>query len=151
MEVLNVVMRVVHIGSAIGLLGGTLFALVAFIPASSTLEEGPRESILGIVSRRFYRIAHPAILLLLISGGYNFAIQLDAYREAGPLAHGLLGIKILLALVIFGIVFAQTFGVLKGRPGRWMMVNITLGTLIIILAAVVRHVRLDATASIVTG
>ena len=150
MEVLNVVMRVVHIGSAIGLLGGTLFMLAALLPASGALDEEPRGSIRDLARRRFYRIAHPAILLLLISGGYNFAIQLDAYAEAGPITHGLLGIKIILALIIFAIVFAQTFGMLRERPGRWLAVNVSLGLLIIILAAIVRHVRLDAT-TLTTG
>ena len=147
MEVLDVILRVAHIGSAIGLLGGALYALAAMLPAMKMLDEDLKQKMMTVAQKRFYRISHPAILLLLISGFYNFAINLGVYGDAHPALHGLLGTKILLALVIFFIVFAQTFGVLKGNPGRWLKINVTLGAIIVVLAAVVRHLHLAALAS----
>lgn len=147
MDVLDVILRVAHIGSAIGLLGGALYALAALMPAMKTLDDDLRQKLTTAAQKRFYRIAHPAILLLLLSGFYQFVVNIGVYGEAHPALHGLLGTKILLALVIFGIIFAQTFGVLKGNPGRWLKINVTLGAIIVVLAAVVRHLHLAALAS----
>lgn len=150
MDILTVIIRILHVGSAIALLGGTLYALAVLLPATRLVDEGLRGSLLQLAQRRFYRVAHPAIVLLILTGAYNFWINLDAYREVGPISHGLLGVKILLALAILGIIFAQTFRVLPGPPARWAALNLTMGTIIIIIAAIVRHLRLDA-ISIVTG
>lgn len=144
MEILNIVMRVVHIGSAIALLGGTLFTLAALAPAVRLADEGLRESLTQTARKRFYRIAHPSILLLLLSGAYNWWRSMDVYRQADPMLHMLLGIKVLLAMVIFAVLFAQAFGVLRGGAGRWTAVNLTLGAAIVVLAGVVRHLRLEA-------
>lgn len=142
---LNIVMRIVHIGSAIALLGGAIFFLVVMLPAVRVLDEGLRGSILQVARKRFYRITHPALLLLIITGFYNFLTNMDVYRLAPKAIHGLIGTKILLALVITGIIFAQSFGLLKGCPSRWAKVNVTLGIVIIILAAIARSLRLSVT------
>lgn len=144
MDAINIVLRVLHVGSAIALLGGTLFFLVVMLPSLRLMEEGLRDSVLQIARKRFYRIAHPALLLLVLTGFYNFSQYLDDYKKASKAVHGLLGVKILLALIILFIVFAQTFGVLKGCPKRWAKINLALGVVIVILAAIVRSLRLSA-------
>lgn len=144
MDILNILLRVLHVGSAIALLGGTLFFIVVMLPSLKVLDEGLRGSVLQVARKRFYRIAHPALLALLVTGFYNFYQNLEAYRKASAAIHGLLGIKILLALAVTLIVFAQTFGVLKGCPKRWAVVNLAMGVAILILAAVVRSLRMGA-------
>jgi len=144
-QTLNIVLRIVHVGSAIALLGGAVFFLVVMLPALRLLDEGLRGSILQLARKRFYRITHPALVLLWITGLYNYTANMKLYNEAPKAIHGILGTKILLALAITIIVFAQSFGILKGCPSRWAKVNVTLGILIIILAAVARSLRLTVT------
>ncbi len=144
MEVFNVIVRILHIGSAIALLGGTVFFLVVLIPSLKLLDDGLRGSILQIARKRFYRISHPALVLLLLTGFYNFYLNLGIYGKAHKAVHALIGIKILLALAVVFIVFAQTFGVLKGCPIRWAKINLALGVTIVILAAIVRALRMAA-------
>jgi uncharacterized membrane protein len=142
MFALETAIRVLHIGSAIALLGGTLFFLVVMIPSLKVMDEGLRASILQVARKRFYRISHPALLLLLLTGLYRFITDLPTYPRS---VHPLIGTKILLAVSILFIVFGQTFGVIKGCPIKWARVNLTLGVLIVILAAIVRGLRLAGT------
>lgn len=144
MQALDTVMRVLHIGSAIALLGGTVFFLVVMVPSLRLMDEGLRGSIFQVARKRFYRISHPALALLLVSGLYNFLTYLPRYNESHKAVHGLIGTKILLALAIIVIVFGQTFGAIKGCPIRWAKINVTLGVVIVILAAVVHGLRLSA-------
>jgi uncharacterized membrane protein len=141
MTAVNIAVRVLHIGSAIALLGGTIFFLVVLIPTVRILDEGLRTSILQLARKRFYRISHPALLLLAATGLYTYLSNLHAYDNPKAL-HGLIGMKILLWVAITSIVFAQTFGVLRGCPIRWAKVNLTLGIAVIIIAAVVRTLRI---------
>ena len=48
-----------------------------------------------------------------------------------------------LGLVVFTIVFALSFGALKS-PQRWAKINLMLAAVIIVLAAVVRSLRLSS-------
>lgn len=140
---LPILIRVLHIGSAIALLGGTLYAVFTLGMALRVVDDGLRSSIVEASRRRFYRTSHPALVLLILTGFYSFFRDMTAYKEIGPIAHGLLGVKILLAIIILAIVFGQTFKVLKGSPATWAKVNLTLGFVIVILAAIVRQLRIE--------
>ena len=147
-SILAAIVRVLHVGSAIALLGGALYAVTTQMLSLRVVDEGLRGSILEAARRRFYRTAHPALLILVATGFCTFMRDMKSvYKpmadELGPMVHGLLGVKILLALVILAIVFAQTFKVIKTNPIRWARINLALGTVIIIIAAIVRQMRVD--------
>jgi uncharacterized membrane protein len=144
MEYLPLISRWIHILSAIALLGGALFAVVVVLPSLRVLDEGLRSSLMEVLKKRAYRITHPAILLLLATGMYNFMSSMDVYKQVGSTAHMLIGIKLLLALGILAVLMGQTFGVLKGCPSRWMKLNIAMGLIIVLLAGFLRHLRLEA-------
>ncbi len=145
MPILDITMRVLHILSAIALLGGTIFIVIALLPALRLVDEQFKSSLMEIVKKRFYRISHPAIVLLLITGIYSWMKNIDVYRlsskQNGPLLQGLLGTKVLLAAIVIVIIFAQTFKVLPGPPARWAKVNLALGLIIVILAGIVRSLH----------
>ncbi|MBI1371899.1 MAG: hypothetical protein GC159_03950 [Phycisphaera sp.] len=141
---LDIVVRLLHILAAIGLLGGVLFMVVGLLPASKLVEDDEaRASLLLTAKKKYYKVSHLAIVLLLATGVMQWMHNHDAY-EAGnkKLIAALLGTKVLLALIAFSIAFADTFKVIKGP--KWAKINIVLGVTIVILAAVVRHLRLEA-------
>ena len=145
MQAVDIIARILHIGSAIALLGGTFFFLVVVIPSLKVLDDGLRGSILQVARKRFYRISHPALLLLVLTGFYQYAQNIDIYRKGNKAAiNGLLGFKILLALTILTIVFGQTFGAIKACPIKMARFNLAMGILIVIIAAIVRSLRLQA-------
>jgi len=144
MEIISIISRFVHLGAMAALLGGTLYMVFAMRPAMKLVDDQLGESITQLAAKRFMRITHAAVALLILTGAWNWYVNVEVYREADKLIHMLLGIKILLAIAIFVIIFASATKVIKGNPARWAWINITLATIIIILAAIVRDLRLDA-------
>lgn len=140
--VLVVAMRYLHIVSAIVAVGGLAFMAWCLSPALRLLDDGFREQVQRLASERFQRVIVFAIGGLTLSGVYNWIMLAPVYREAGPLANALIGTKVLLSLVMFGIVFAQKWGLIV--PSKfWRSFNLHLGALVILLAAVLRYVRLE--------
>ncbi len=101
---LQIVMRYIHIVSAIVAVGGMAFMLFCVLPAASLLEESQRGPFLANIHRRFTRVMWYCIAGLLVSGIFNWIVLAPAYRQIGASANALIGIKVLLALIIFAIV-----------------------------------------------
>jgi len=144
---IEITLRVLHVLSAIGLLGGTMFVVVGMLPAlKARLEDDEQRAELASAAvRKYYKITHASILLLLATGVAQWVMLHDVYEQGNKaLIASMLGTKVLIALGIFTIIFAQAFGVLKGPPGRWAKVGMVMGVLVVILAGVVRTLRLDA-------
>src|ERR1043166_5064624 len=93
---LNVFVRWIHISSAVVGVGALVFVRLALLPG-----EGPPPA---AVMRRFKLILHSTIGLLLLSGTYNLMVVIpkaNALGDLKPFYHGVLGFKILLALILF--------------------------------------------------
>ena len=144
MEALTVVMRILHILSAVMLVGGFTFLLVAMLPATRLLDEDLRKQIATLARRSFYKISHSAITLLLLTGAFNWYINFQDYRDVPNkgLVQGLLGMKALLGIVLAVLLFGEAFGVIKPKGQGLTKLVVVLGVIVIIMAAVVRHLRM---------
>jgi len=131
-------MRIVHIISAITLLGGILAWRFGVTPALATLGEETRLLVDDAVAVKW----RPAVLLsvagLLVSGIYNYL----RWRSGGlpPEYHAVIGVKFLLAFHVFAVAF------LAARPGnanrgRQLMGIAISGVTIVILSAVLNWLR----------
>ncbi|MBI1368997.1 MAG: hypothetical protein GC162_10130 [Planctomycetes bacterium] len=134
--------RFLHLLSMAALIGGTLFMLAAMLPAMKLLDDSLKQSIIALARKRFMRIAHPAIALLILTGAWQWYRNVEIYRASNKALQGVLGMKVLIAMVIFGLIFAGAFGVLKGCPRKWAKITLALAIVVVILAAVVRAMRL---------
>jgi hypothetical protein len=79
----------------------------------------------------------------LISGTYNAVANWQAYTDAGPgLGHGIFGVHLLLALIIFGIGLWLLAGA-EPPPNHksWAAVNLVLMLLTIAAASTLKYVR----------
>jgi len=142
-DILQIVMRYLHVVSAVVAVGGTAFALLCLSPAVQQLEEAARRPLVEFAEGRFRRVLALALLGLLVTGIFNWAATGATYKAMGPMANALLGTKVLLAFVLFGIVIARASNLLPGPSRRWHIVNVHLAAIIILLAAVLRHYRLE--------
>jgi uncharacterized membrane protein len=137
----NVAMRWVHVASAVVAVGGTVMMRFVILPALERLPNGPE--VLTAIRPAFKRIIHSAIGLLLLTGLYNYVIvAIPKVKEQGIEGyHSVMGIKILLSLVLFGIAFALLKPVPAVHENRktWLSVNVVLGFLILLLAAYLRR------------
>ncbi len=133
LDVLGVILRWLHIISAIALLGGMVYARFVVTPALSTLVPELQQKLSDSMARRYQGLLYSAIAALLISGTYNLV------RKTGltPLYHALFGIKVLLALHVFVVGF---LAVQPGNQKRARQVTgiVISGILIVAISAVLR-------------
>lgn len=108
---LPLLMRWIHVGMAIVLVGGLIFYRLVFIPvASKVLSEEEQEKLRVPLMRRWKMYIHPPIILFLISGFYNYIFITSGNHVGQGLYHALFGMKFLLALCVFalGIIMTST-------------------------------------------
>lgn len=100
--------RWLHIFSAIVAVGGTVFLRLVLHPVAKTIippEVGSQFS--PALIRRWARVVHTCILILILSGTYNSIIQFPLHKGQ-PQYHAIWGVKVLLALGLFFIAIAIT-------------------------------------------
>ena len=105
MEYAEVISRWIHVGTAIVLVGGSVFMRFVLMPAASELPEDQHEALKKRVLGRWKRFVHTGILLFILSGGFNY-FRAMPFHKGDKLYHPLIGTKILIALVIFFLISA---------------------------------------------
>lgn len=146
MYIVELILRWMHIFGAIILLGGTIFMRLAYVPGLQTLAEDQRRALHPAVRSRWAMWVMIAIAMLLISGIVNTILVAQRYDFPTPVYHSLLGIKFLLALVIFWIASkligrsasAERF---RERLPFWLNVNLILAILVVAMAGVMKLER----------
>src|SRR5690606_34339710 len=97
----SVLSRWLHVGSAIVLLGGSVYLRYVLMPAAADLPEAEHQRLQQRLMGRWRKFVMAGIGLLLLSGGYNYvAVAIPTHKGQGGY-HAFLGTKILLALVVF--------------------------------------------------
>jgi len=137
-DVINVLSRWIHVGTAIVLLGGLAFQRFVLLPSAAELPEAEHDKLRTAVLGRWKKFVHAGIGLLLLTGFYNY---LAAPTPANPpvswkLYHPLVGTKILVALVLFamgsGMVGrSNAFAGLRANPRRTLTIMLLLGATIV--------------------
>jgi uncharacterized membrane protein len=134
-DALYVLMRWLHIASAVTLVGGMIFGRWVMIRATGALAPDARETFLDRAAAMYQPLAFTAMAALLVSGLYNI-FTIPGHT---PLYHALLGVKLLLAMHVFSV------AILMGRPHnprrpRMMAGAAISGLAIIAIAAYLRHI-----------
>lgn len=131
----NILMRVVHVLSAVVLLGGACYVRFVLSPAAAELPDAEHAALRERLMARWKSIVHRGIGLLLITGFYNY-LEVTAPQHKGQgIYHMLMGIKILLAFGVFFLAMAlagrsAAFEGLRRNSRLWL-------SLLIVLAGVV--------------
>jgi len=132
--------RVLHVLGAIVLFGGAVFIRYLLSPAAAaaTLSEDQHESLKEQVSRRWRQVVGIMIGVLILTGGLNFYRALGDHK-GDSLYHALMGIKILLAFVVFFYASAlagraKAFANIRKNGQFWMTVNLALATIVVAIA-----------------
>ena len=137
-DILAILMRWLHVGSAIVLLGGTICLKFVVGPVLKDQSLELREAIRG----RWKKFVHAGIAGLLVSGLVNYIRALPQHRGDG-LWHAMVDTKIILALAVFFIASAlagRSNGTQKFRDnaGKWTTILVLLGLLIVALSGVAK-------------
>lgn len=139
--ILAIVMRYLHIVSAVVAVGSLCFIPFVLKPALRLVEDNLRQTIETVITNRFHTLLWICIVGLTVSGAYNWWLNAPLYRAVGPLGNSLLGTKVLLALIMFAVVAGRTAGLLKNVK-LWQMVNIHLAAAVILLGSILRVIIL---------
>lgn len=141
--VMTVVFRWLHILPAIVAVGAAIFMRFALLPACQSLGDEQRAALLEEVRARWARWVMLSILLLLVSGFYNFITINNRYDVPKAAYHSMFLIKFLLALAIFYIASlltgrseaAQRF---RRRALFWLNVNVALAVVLVCISGAMR-------------
>src|SRR5690606_31355651 len=102
LTILDVLSRWVHVGTAVVLVGGSVFMRYVLMPAAGTsLGDAEHEALRAQLITRWKKYVMVGIALLLISGFYNYVKVAIPQHKGDGLYHGLMGTKILIALAVF--------------------------------------------------
>lgn len=139
MFAIDVASRLVHVLTAITLVGGSFFSLWVLLPTVAKLDEEARAGLIEGLSGRWRKFVHGGVALFLISGFYNYFKAMPLHKGDG-LYHMLVGSKMLLALAVFFIAAA-----LVGRSPRlagmrenrrwWLTILVSLSILIVAISS----------------
>jgi len=138
MTVLNILMRTLHIVSAITLLGGILAWRFGVFPALASLNGEMRRKVDNAMASAWRPAVLYSVAGLLVSGVYNFL----RWNKTGlsPEYHAVIGVKFLLVLHVFAV------AILAARPdnakrARQLTGIAISGVTIVILSAVLSWLR----------
>ena len=143
---LPLVMRWIHILSAIVALGGAIFIRFVMMPsAQQVLEDETHAKLRAAITRRWMKFVHTCILLFLISGFYNYLVVLRPIHDGQAIYHALFGIKFLLALVVFALAVALTSlkpwsEKLRANAKFWMMLLVVLAVIIVGISGALKFI-----------
>jgi uncharacterized membrane protein len=142
---LNVFFRWMHIGTAIVVLGGSVFMRFVLMPAAAALPDEEHTALRQRVMGRWKKFVMIGIALFLISGFYNYLVVARPKHEGDKLYHPLIGTKILLAFAVFFLASALTgrsaaFEGIRRNNKKWLLVTIVLAAIVVAISGVLKFV-----------
>lgn len=142
MLAIDVLSRVLHVMTAITLVGGSVFMLFVLHPVISKLESESKSTIQSDVIGRWKRFIHFGVLVFLASGFYNYIRAIPLHRGDG-LYHALIGTKIILALVIFFVASALVgrspkLQFMRDNRAKWLKLIVLFSAVIVSFSGFVK-------------
>ncbi len=143
--IIFVILRWIHIGSAALIVGGLALIVLSAGPVRSLMDNNDATAVIRKIELRFRFVLAVAVLGLVVSGVYQWVIFGQVYQELGMLGNGLLGVKVLFATALFALLWAfQVESMLHPSARAWRLMNLSLAILVVMLAGVLRYMRLGA-------
>jgi uncharacterized membrane protein len=132
----------IHVTAAVLGVGGMGFLLLIVLPSLRRLNPDQQDVLMKAVLGRFRWVAWSVIALLLVSGVGS--IRLSAWEAPWGTYWKWLTVKVVLAFLIFIIVFALTlpFKALdrfRARRGVWLSIAFGMAIAVILIAAYLRR------------
>ena len=138
MDPIPVIFRLLHILSAVTLVGGILAWRYAFLPGLGALAPEMRAKLENAAAALWRPLVISSILGLLISGSWNFVTNFLHRPGLAPGWHAVFGVKILLALHIFAVALLATKPDNPRRVPQLTGIAIS-GVIVIALSATLRY------------
>lgn len=142
---LNLLMRWLHVASAVVAIGGAVLAQFAVLPALRGLPNGAE--ILERIRAPFKRLIHASLGLLFLTGLYNYMIAIPKVRAAREQIeifgsyHPVMGVKILLwvAMLALAVFMLRPVANLEENRRPLLSVYTLTGVIVLLIAAYLRR------------
>jgi uncharacterized membrane protein len=137
--------RWLHIIAAVVAVGGAAFIRFVLLPAARSLPADQADALRVAVRRRWAILYMLCVVLLLVSGLYNYmAVAIPAHRGQS-IYHALFGLKFILAMVVFFIGSAlvgraAAFEPIRRNASRWLALNVLIAALVIAVACILKFI-----------
>ncbi len=139
------IMRWLHVLGAVVLLGAGIFTRLVLMPSAATLPDAQHEQLRTAIRSRWSKLVHVLVLVLLVTGFYNYLVANKGAHSGQGQYHMLMGIKILLAFVVFALVsflagktsLAQK---LQVNAKLWLTLTIVLGIVIVFIGGYLKFI-----------
>ncbi|MCA8999017.1 MAG: hypothetical protein KDA80_18600 [Planctomycetaceae bacterium] len=143
LDVVVVLSRVLHLMGAMMLFGGGLYVRNVLTPASKTLSDDIRPEVLEANAKRWRIYVAVSIAILIFTGFYNYLAIMRPLHPGDKVYHMWMGIKILLAFVVFFFASAlagrsKALQGIRRNAGMWMTFTTIVGTIVIVIASVLK-------------
>ncbi|MGC2662177.1 MAG: hypothetical protein WA324_29805 [Bryobacteraceae bacterium] len=133
---LPVLMRFIHIGSAILLLGGTVYARQVLSPLLASLPDSVREPSANASKARYRGMLFTLLTLIVLSGLYNFLVAAPKHTNTWQIWFG---IKMLLVLhVLATAILWATSPYVPAKSDRRLLGIAISGFVIVFISAYLR-------------
>lgn len=153
---LALVSKWIHLAAAFVAVGGVAYARIALLPsAAEVLDDDAHAKLREAVRKRWARVVHACIGLLLLTGGVNFVLLAMPPKVEPMPYHAIFGIKFMAAMAIFFLASALSgkapgFAKFREKSGKWMVAILLLGGIIILLSGVLNQVRVSGAKATAT-
>ena len=139
---MSTVMQWIHLAAAVVGVGGIGFLVFLLIPSTRVLLPEHQDALMKKVLRRFRLVSWSVIVLLIVSGLYN--LRAYYWELAWGRAWLLLTMKILLALLVFGVSLSLTLpfpllAKLRKRREQLLITAFALAMVVILISAYLRR------------
>ena len=144
-----IVSRWFHLATVIVAVGGTVFIRFLLQPAErAALPDEAGQPLRDLLFRRWARVLHACIAILIITGTYNAIVQFPRHQPSPgvmPLYHVIFTIKVLLVLPLFFIAIgmtgrSRTFEALRRNRPVWLAVSVVLAACIVLLSNLLKNI-----------
>lgn len=144
MDYVDLLLRWIHILSAIVLVGGAFFWKLVWQPAAAELDEKVRDQTFEAMRKRWSMIVHIGITLLLITGLINAVRIIQQYSFTEAPYHILVAVKLVLALLLAYLAMrlaGRSEGAKRFRAsGTWSTINVVLAVIVVCFAGYMKSV-----------
>jgi hypothetical protein len=126
--------------------GGVFFLRMVLMPsAQASLSDEAHQALQTKVIGRWKMVVHTCVALLLVTGIYNYVRSAIVLHKGQALYHGLAGVKMMLALLVFTLAIGLTgrsaaFAKFREKRSTWLAITLALATVIVLISGVLRNI-----------
>lgn len=136
-------MRWMHLASAAVIIGGITLIVLSADPLRLLERSEAIDSTIKRIEKRYRMLMMIAVLALLVSGVGQWIIFGQIYQAHTPILV-VLSFKVLTATTLFALLFGLHVETMSGEDAKaWRWINLSLAVTVLMLAGIVRYMRLQ--------